>query len=120
MRCAYNGPMDDKQAAMRVGIIGGGTIARLFLEHTRRGELGDTTMVALAGRSDRSRGRPLAAEFNVPFVIGLPALIQERPDVVVEAASHQAVHEYVEALLGHGIATIVLSGGALADDALRA
>jgi aspartate dehydrogenase len=55
----------------------------------------------------------------VPFVVGLDALLAERPDVVVEAASHEAVHEYVEELLARGIATIVLSGGALADDDLR-
>ena len=104
---------------MRVGIIGGGTIARLFLEHICRGELGDSEVVAIAGRNDRSRGKPLAAEFEVPFVTGLEGLLARAPDVVVEAASHEAVQEYVEALLGRGIATIVLSGGALCDDALR-
>ena len=105
---------------MRVGIIGGGTIARLFLEHIERGELGDASVVAIVGRSDHSRGRQLAAEFRVPFVTGLSALVGERPDVVVEAASHEAVREYVEPLLESGIATIVLSGGALADETLRA
>jgi predicted dinucleotide-utilizing enzyme len=39
---------------MRVGIIGGGTIARIFLEHIRRGELGAARVVAIAGRSARS------------------------------------------------------------------
>ena len=104
---------------MQVGIIGGGTIARLFLDHIKRGELGDTEVVAIAGRSDRSRGKSLASEFDVPFVMGLDELIASKPDVVVEAASHEAVHEYAEPLLGRGIAIIVLSGGALADDALR-
>ena len=104
---------------MRVGIIGGGTIARLFLEHIQRGDLGDAQVVAIVGRNDRSRGKPLAAEFEVPFVTDLVALVAQSPDVVVEAASHQAVQEYAETLLGRGIATIVLSGGALADDALR-
>lgn len=111
---------DESAATMRVGIIGGGTIARLFLEHIRRGELGDTEVVAIAGRNERSRGKALAAEFKVSFVTGLEGLLAERPEVVVEAASHEAVHEYAEALLGRGIATIVLSGGALCDDALRA
>jgi aspartate dehydrogenase len=105
---------------MRVGIIGGGTIARLFLEHIRRGELGETSVVALVGRNERSRGKALAAEFNVPFVTGADALLERKPDVVVEAASHEAVRQYVEELLARGIATIVLSGGALCDDALRA
>jgi aspartate dehydrogenase len=104
---------------MRVGIIGGGTIARLFLEHIQRGELGAAGVVAIVGRSDRSRGKALAAEFGVSFVTALEGLLAEKPDVVVEAASHEAVQEYAETLLDRGIATIILSGGALADDALR-
>ena len=104
---------------MRVGIVGGGTIARLFLEHIRKGDLGDSRVVAIVGRSDESRGKPLARDYDVPFVTSLDALVAARPDVVVEAASHSAVREYAEALLDRGIAVIVLSGGALADDDLR-
>jgi len=104
---------------MRVGIIGGGTIARLFLEHIRRGDLGRARVVAIAGRSERSRGRQLAKEFRIPFVIGPKALLARKPDVVVEAASHDAVREYGEPLLRRKIALIVLSAGALCDDALR-
>jgi aspartate dehydrogenase len=100
---------------VRVGILGGGVIARLFLEH----RAGDVEIVAIAGRSERSRGSALAREFGVPFVVGLPKLIAARPEIVVEAASHDAVREHAEALLSTGIALIVLSGGALCDDALR-
>jgi aspartate dehydrogenase len=39
---------------------------------------------------------------------------------VVEAASHQAVREHLIELLRAGVSVIVLSAGALADDALRA
>lgn len=104
---------------MRVGIIGGGSIARLFLQHIRRGDLGDTQVVAIVGRSDASRGKPLAREYGVAFVTDSDGLIAQHPDVVVEAASHQAVGDHAEKLLGQGIAVIVLSGGALCDDALR-
>jgi aspartate dehydrogenase len=105
---------------MRVAIIGGGTIARLFLEHIRHGELGDATVAALVGRNDQSRGKPLAMEFGVAFVTSLADLLTHKPDVVVEAAAHAAVHDYCGALLDLGIAVIVLSAGALCDDALRA
>jgi aspartate dehydrogenase len=104
---------------MRIGLIGGGAIARLFLEHKARGELDDATVVAIAGRSEASRGKPLAAKHGVPFVVGLEALLAARPQVVIEAASHDAVRAYGEAVLSRGIALIVLSGGALCDDALR-
>lgn len=104
---------------MRLGIIGGGTIARLFLEHIRRGDLGDIEVVAIAGRSATSRGKALADQYGVGFVTDLSSLLTWRPETVVEAASHDAVREYGEALLEKGIGVIVLSAGALCDDALR-
>jgi aspartate dehydrogenase len=104
---------------MRIGIVGGGEIARLFLEHGARGELGDARVVAIAGREEGSRGRALAARHGVRFVVGLSGLLAERPDVVVEAASHEAVREYGVPVLESGSAFIVLSCGALCDDALR-
>ena len=100
---------------MRVGILGGGVIARLFLEHRS----GDVEIVAIVGRSETSRAKTLARKFHVPFVIGVRELIAARPEVVIEAASHDAVREHAESLLSSGIAVIVLSGGALCDDALR-
>ena len=104
---------------MRIGIIGGGAIARLVLEHLRDGALGDIQVVAIAGRGAQSRGRPLADRFGVPFVVGLDALAATHPEAVVEAASHDAVREYAEPLLSRGISFVALSGGALCDDALR-
>jgi len=105
---------------MRVGLLGGGVIARLFLEHAKRGEMDNAEVVAIAGRSEASRGKALAREFAAPFVVGVKQLIAARPEVVIEAASHDAVRECAEDLLSSGIAVIVLSGGALCDDDLRA
>jgi aspartate dehydrogenase len=105
---------------MRVAIIGAGTIARLILDHIRRGELGRSRVVAIVGRSEQSPGRSLARSYRVPFVFGLKALLAKKPDVVVEAASHDALREYGEAILRKGVTLITLSSGALADDALRA
>jgi aspartate dehydrogenase len=105
---------------MRVGILGGGVIATLLLEQARGGALGDLQVVAIAGRGEGSRGRAIAERFGVPFVVGVDALLAARPEVVVEAASHGAVRDHGEQILSAGIALIVLSGGALVDDALRA
>jgi len=100
---------------VRVALLGGGVIARLFLEHRGDGD----EIVAIAGRSEASRGMELAREFGVPFVVGAQELIASGPEIVIEAASHDAVREHAEQLLSAGIAVIVLSGGALHDDALR-
>jgi len=103
---------------VRIGIIGGGVIARLILEH--RAQLGDLQVAGILGRGNASRGKPLAAEFGVAFVTSLDGLVALKPDAVVEAASHDAVRQYVAPLLEAGVSVIVLSGGALCDDALRA
>jgi aspartate dehydrogenase len=100
---------------MRVALLGGGTIARLVLQHRTPG----IEVVALAGRGPNSRGVALAKEFSVPYVVGRDRLLAARPAVVVEAASHEAVREHLVPLLEAGVSVIVLSAGALADDGLR-
>jgi aspartate dehydrogenase len=102
---------------MRVAVLGGGTIARLILEH--RDRLPGIEFVGIAGRDETSRGKALAAQFGLAYAAGRPALLALRPEAVVEAASHEAVREHLVALLEARVGVIVLSGGALADDRLR-
>ena len=104
---------------MRLAILGGGTITRLVLEHVRAGRLKGVEVIAVSGRSAHSRGARLAAEFGLRYVVGGEALLELRPDSVLEAASHDAVRAHLVALLAAGISVVVLSAGALADDALR-
>jgi aspartate dehydrogenase len=104
---------------MKLGLLGGGTIARLVLQHLQRGEIPAMDVAAVAGRGPGSRAVALAREFSVPCVHGAAALRALRPDVVLEAASHQAVREHLVPLLDAGISVIVLSAGALVDDRLR-
>jgi aspartate dehydrogenase len=105
---------------MRIGIIGGGAIARLILDHAARDALGGARIAGILGKSDASRGNALAAAHQVPFVTTCAALAALRPDAVIEAASHAAVGQHAPALLAAGISVIVLSAGALCDDELRA
>ena len=104
---------------MRIGVVGGGVIARLILEQVRQGALRDIEVAGLLGRTGNSRGKPLAEAFGVPFVTRLSDLVGLKPEVVVEAASHDAVREYAAPLLAAGISVVILSGGALVDDELR-
>ena len=105
---------------MRIALIGGGTIARLVLENVRRGELGAFEVAALLGRGGGApRARELAREFGVNYLEEREALFAARPQAVIEAASHEAVREHLVALLDGGIGVVVLSAGALVDDALR-
>lgn len=104
---------------LRIALLGGGTIARLVLEQARRGALAGIDIVALAGRSAASPAAALAREFGVKYLLGGQALRELRPDAVLEAASHEAVRQHLVSLLEAGIGVVVLSAGALADDALR-
>src|SRR5436190_7461481 len=81
--------------AMKLGLLGGGTISRLVLEHLRRGEIPGIEVTAVAGRGPGSRGAALAREFSVSYVIGATALRAAGSNVVMEAASHDAVREHL-------------------------
>ena len=100
-------------------MLGGGTIARLVLEQFRAGELPRIEFIALCGRSGTSRGAALAREYNISYVVGTAQLLELKPDVVLEAASHQAVRDHLVQFLEAGTSVIVLSAGALSDDRLR-
>jgi len=104
---------------MRLALLGGGTIARLVLQNLRRGALPGIEVVALAGRSAASPAAALAGEYGIDYVLGAQALCAAKPDVVLEAASHDAVRAHLVVLLAAGSSVIVLSAGALVDDALR-
>jgi aspartate dehydrogenase len=100
---------------MRVALLGGGTIARLVLEHRPRG----IEIVALMARTRGTRAEQLAREFSLAYVTGRETLLAARPDAVIEAASHEAVREHLVPLLDAGVSVVVLSAGALADEGLR-
>jgi aspartate dehydrogenase len=105
---------------MRIALIGGGTIARLVLEQVRAEKPGRFEVLALMGRPGGAPGgRELARQFSVKYVESCAALVAAKPQAVIEAASHQAVSEHLVPLLEAGIGVVVLSAGALIDDALR-
>jgi aspartate dehydrogenase len=108
------------EVSMRIALLGAGTIARLVLEHVRDGALPGCAVVAVAGRSAAGRGADLAREFGVPYGAGRTFLLAAKPDVVLEAASHDAVRQELVPFLAAGVSVVVLSAGALGDDALRA
>jgi aspartate dehydrogenase len=104
---------------MRIALLGAGTIARLALQHLRRDDLPGIEVVGIGGRRAASRGAALAAKHALPFVVGGRALLALRPQVILEAASHEAVREHLVPFLEAGAGVVVLSAGALADDRLR-
>jgi len=105
---------------MKLALLGGGTIARLVLSHLNAGGLPGVEVIVICGRSPASPSGALARESAIRYVLGTENLIRTSPEVVLEAASHEAVREHLVPLLKAGISVIVLSAGALVDDRLRA
>ena len=112
---------------MKLAIIGYGAIARLALE---------TIAVETPSQIDslivlaRPQGQQRAASMLKAIGPGLAVrthivanaddLLAQRPDLVLEAAGHEALNAFAARILSSGAPLIVASVGALADDTLQA
>lgn len=106
---------------MRLGLIGYGTIARTLAGHL--GAVSGIEAVTVLVRPGREADVPAAfADGAIPVaaVSTVEALLAAAPGFVVECAGHSAVEAFVPAVLRAGLDVVVVSIGALADDALHA
>lgn len=102
---------------MRIGILGcgfiGTTIAKTLERHPK------ITAINLFDMDDsRSKGLALTVEGARFFPFERWEEFIEESDLVVEAASHQAVETYAKEVLKRGRDLMILSVGALSDDTL--
>jgi len=104
---------------MRIALLGAGTISRLVLERIGAGEVPGVEPCGILARAGSARAAALARAFSLPLEESLQRLLASKPDAVLEAASHEAVREHAVPILESGVSLIVLSAGALAEDALR-
>lgn len=104
----------------RIALIGVGAIARIALEKLK--EQDPDGNVRVIGALVREKHRDAAQKLlgaRAKIVTTADELIRLTPNVVVECAGQGAVAEYGERVLRAGIDLMVISTGALADDALR-
>jgi aspartate dehydrogenase len=85
----------------------------------REGAAGPASLVAVVVRNPDLHGDD-AAQLGIPFLTDTGALIDLRPDVVLECGGHEAFRQHVPGLLAAGIDVIAISVGALADSDLLA
>src|SRR5262245_37477884 len=95
-----------------VGIIGAGVVAQSVARAVAAGETPGLDLLGFLTRRERC-DLPARTFRNVD------ELLDKRPAVVVEAASHGAVRECAESVLTSGATLVCVSVGALADDRLR-
>ncbi len=111
---------------MRLGLIGYGAIVRQALECMEREGARLDALICLAREGSLERAQAALAPIKgglareVLIVDSLSQLIAARPDLVAEAAGHEAVRECAPSLLSSGIDVLLVSAGALADEGLRA
>jgi aspartate dehydrogenase len=98
-----------------VGIIGCGAIGSLIAKAIDRKLVICDLLVVYD--QQRNRALLLKKQLQVPVEVAnsVDELLERRPTVVVEAASQQAVKEYLNHLLSKGVDVIVMSTGALID-----
>ena len=98
----------------RLVIIGYGAIAAELIQRLRDRHGADCVLAVLlrAGSSSLSK---LPA--GVTGLSSMDEVLQFKPDLVVEAAGHHAVHQYAQACLAAGLSFVAVSVGAMADEA---
>lgn len=105
---------------MHLGLIGYGNIARTLLELLAADPVDRITLLVRPGSADQAQTevRTAIAARGVHVTADAEALREARPDIVVECAGHSAVRDLVPTCLAAGIATVIVSVGALAEDRL--
>lgn len=102
-----------------LGLIGTGAIGGLVLQALAQRRVPYDRVVVLA-RSRRPEIEDRVGRAGGAVAYDLAELIAARPTVVVEAAGHDAVRSYAPGIADAGLDLILMSIGALADDAIRA
>lgn len=103
---------------IRVALLGCGTIGSFVLDFLAEGKIPGCEPVAVYLRSAESRGRDHLEELGIPWVTDLEKLLEFQPDVVVEAATHEAMEAMGPGILSRGVHFIPMSLGAFVDSAL--
>lgn len=98
-----------------VGVIGCGAIGTLIVEAVEKHIVACDRLILYD--NDVARAERLHRLLHVPAVVvkSVDEMINLKPAVIVEAASQQAVREYVGKVVAAGIEMIVMSVGALLD-----
>jgi len=100
---------------MRVGFIGCGSIGSAGALAIAEGRVANAALAGIADAVESDLARKTAAAAHCPFMADARALLELHPDLVVEAASQDAVRAWGRAVLEAGADLMIVSVGALAD-----
>ena len=100
---------------VRIGILGCGTIGGYVLDAVVAGKVKNAEVVIVCGRTQQSKGRRKVLANDITWVTDFQQVLDAGVDVIVEAASHEALEQYGVLILKKGIDLIPASLGALVD-----
>lgn len=101
-----------------VALLGAGALARIFVENFDR-LLGEHYEFAGLYTRTAERGEALLADTDATVYASLENLITDAPDIVVEFAGGAALKALASPIVEAGIDLVVVSTGALADEAFK-
>ena len=99
----------------KVGLIGCGAIGTVLAEAIERKLVECRELVVYDVDPSKAQKLKAAIDFPVIIVDSIDELLAQKPKVIVEAASQQAVKEYIKKIVSSGTELIVMSTGALLD-----
>lgn len=99
----------------KVGIIGCGAIGTVISRAIERRIVECDELVLYDYNMEKAEKLKKSLHFSVTMVKDLGEMIKLEPTVIVEAASQQAVRNYMDRILAENIELIVMSVGALLD-----
>ncbi len=97
----------------RVGLIGAGAIGTVLAEAIQRNLIICDELIIYDVDLQRAQNLKNKLYFQTKIVNNIDALIAQKPKVIIEAASQQAITEYFTKLLDADVDVIVMSTGAL-------
>ena len=106
-----------RKKRLKIALIGYGAISQTLFDIFRK-KKPDIDIVGVLVRPGRAKETQKKVGRKVPVVETLKALLKLKPDVVVEAASQQAVRDWGETVLKKGIDLMVIATGAYGDPKL--
>jgi aspartate dehydrogenase len=99
----------------RVGIIGCGAIGSIVAKAFDEGIVGCDDLILYDYNREKAENIRKSLHDKTKVVGSVEEMLRARPSVIVEAASQQAVRDYLQRILAENIELIVMSVGALLD-----
>ncbi|MHA1333151.1 MAG: aspartate dehydrogenase [Candidatus Odinarchaeia archaeon] len=106
---------------LKIGLIGCGAIGNIMVDAINDGKLSDIKLIAVYDKSIENAQKCAAKLPEKPIIVNsLEDLISNKEiELIVEAASQEAVREYGVRILESGKHLMIMSIGALVDEELR-